>query len=262
VHTTGVLCRASRARKLRTAGSIWAPQEGVPPGRREHSVSRQFPTSRPAGAVLWHLLHIASSHWHCRPCSTPQKPNLEPPSTVLLLPCQPLCASAFISAVYTLMADSTVADRAGVAAAAAAHRPAAAAHLRPAAFGRRALPTVSPFRSSTASGRQPAAAALSRRELLGSSAAAAALLPPALAAQGAAGGGAAMAASASAAPTAAAAIELRDLKMEVDSHGMQRLALQPEGAPGRGGGRHHVCNGAAVLGSGLLLSKLLAGFLA
>jgi hypothetical protein len=135
------------------------------------------------------------------------------------------------------MAGSTVAS-CGVAAAAIAHRPAASAHLRPAAFGWRALPTAPPSRSSTAAGRQPAAAALNRRELLGSSAAAAALLPPALAAQGAAGSGAAMAASASAAPAAPAAIKLRDLKLEVDSHGMQRLALQPEGAPGPGGSLH------------------------
>ncbi len=105
-------------------------------------------------------------------------------------------------------------------------------------FGRRP-----PAFGCGAYGRQQAAAALSRRELLGSGAAAAALLPASSAVASHTGGSAAAAAAAAGAaapapvdaPVAAAgSVQLRELRTERDSNGVERLALQSEGEEGEG----------------------------
>lgn len=108
-------------------------------------------------------------------------------------------------------------------------------------FGRRP-----PAFGCGAYGRQQAAAALSRRELLGSGAAAAALLPASSAVASHTGGSAAAAAAAAGAaapapvdaPAAVAgSVQLRELRTERDSNGVERLALQSEGEEGRGSKR-------------------------
>lgn len=115
-----------------------------------------------------------------------------------------------------------------------ATRSAVAGALRPCgsggAFGGgRSLLAAPSFSHHKLSGRHHTAAALSRRELLGSSAAAAVVLPP-LTAQGATTGGTAGVATASAAAVApAAGVQQRELTTEIDSYGVERLALQPEG---------------------------------
>ncbi|KAL4436978.1 hypothetical protein ABPG75_004117 [Micractinium tetrahymenae] len=91
--------------------------------------------------------------------------------------------------------------------------------------------------TSSDCGRRQAAAALSRRELLGSGAAAAALLPAVGAAAGgsraataaAAAAGAAAPAPAEAPAAAGGSVQLRELRTERDSNGVERLALQSEG---------------------------------
>jgi hypothetical protein len=104
---------------------------------------------------------------------------------------------------------------------------AAAASSSGTTFGSRSPLAASPFHRGFTSSKQ-AATALSRRELLGSGAAAAALVPPLAAQAVVPGSSSATMAAAVAAPVAG--VQMGELTTELDSYGVERLALQPEGA--------------------------------